>query len=325
MSASIELKEIHWLIDMIQNIDVGLVIIDLDMNVKVWNGFMENHSGILTKHIVDKKLTDTFEHIPKRWLQQKIDTVSLLKNKAFTTWEQRPYLFKFKSYRPITSNATFMYQNVTFLPLSDIVGKVTQICMIIYDVTDVALNRLALHEAHKKLEHDSHTDSLTQLHNHGFWKECCQQEYKRYIRTQQNVSLLMIDIDHFKNINDTYGHPFGDKVLQDVAQAIQQQMRSIDIAGRYGGEEFSVLLIDSDLEQAKVVAKRISDVIKALSFKDKEIELTISIGIASLNKKIESYQQWINIADKGLYIAKNAGRDQIGILKEMPTLENDKV
>jgi len=152
MSTSIELKDIHWLIDMVQNIDVGLVVIDLEMNVQVWNGFMENHSSLLTKHVVDRKLTDLFSEIPEQWMQHKLDTIAILKNKAFTTWEQRPYLFKFKSYRPITSNAEFMYQNVTFLPLADITQKVTQVCLIIYDVTDVALNKQMATEANDKLQ-----------------------------------------------------------------------------------------------------------------------------------------------------------------------------
>ena len=141
--AQIELKEIHWLVDMIQNIDVGLVIIDLDLNVKVWNGFMESHSGLLTKHVVDKNITHLFPAIPEKWLQHKIKTACLLKSKTFTTWEQRPYLFKFKSYRPITSSAPYMYQNITFLPLSDITGEVTQICLTIYDVTEIATHKLA--------------------------------------------------------------------------------------------------------------------------------------------------------------------------------------
>jgi len=152
MNSTIELKDIHWLIDMIQNIDVGLVVIDLEMNVQVWNGFMENHSGLLTAHVVDKKLDELFSELPKQWLQQKLDTICILKNKAFTTWEQRPYLFHFKSYRPITSNAAFMYQNVTFLPLSDITQKVTQVCLIVYDVTDVALNKQMATEANEKLQ-----------------------------------------------------------------------------------------------------------------------------------------------------------------------------
>jgi len=143
MSAKIEIKEIHWLVDMIQNIDVGLVVMDLDLNIKLWNGFMENHSGLLTKHAVDKKITELFPTIDQKWLQQKSNTAYLLKSKTFTTWEQRPYLFEFKSYRPITSSAPYMYQNITFLPLSDISGKITQICLTIYDVTDIAMHKLA--------------------------------------------------------------------------------------------------------------------------------------------------------------------------------------
>jgi len=158
MNANIKLQDIHWLIDMIHNIDVGIVVIDLQLNVKVWNGFMENHSGLLTAHVVDKKIIETFPDIPKDWLQHKIDTVCLLKNKAFTTWEQRPYLFKFKSYHPITSQAEFMYQNITFLPLTDIMGSVTQVCLVVYDVTDVALNREALYQINKKNHIDTNNE-----------------------------------------------------------------------------------------------------------------------------------------------------------------------
>ncbi|WP_019614128.1 sensor domain-containing diguanylate cyclase [Psychromonas ossibalaenae] len=315
MSTSIELKDIHWLIDMVQNIDVGLVIIDLDMNVKVWNGFMENHSGLLTSHVVDRKLVDLFGDIPSDWLQQKINSVCLLKNKAFTTWEQRPYLFKFKSYRPITSSAEFMYQNVTFLPLTDIVGKVTQICMIIYDVTDVAINRQAFEEANRKLEHLSHTDTLTQLNNQGYWRECCQQEYKRHTRTQQPSSLIMLDIDHFKQVNDTYGHPFGDEVIREVANCLRKNMRETDIAGRYGGEEFTLILVDTDLKSAQLVAERVRESIESSEFQyqGKEVKITASIGIAHITGNIPDYQTWIKTADLGLYIAKDSGRNQIGI------------
>lgn len=315
MSNSIELKDIHWLIDMIQNIDVGLVIIDLDMSVKVWNGFMENHSGMLAAHVVDRKLNELFTDIPKVWLQQKMDTVCLLKNKAFTTWEQRPYLFKFKSYRPITSNADFMYQNVTFLPLSDIVGKVTQICMIIYDVTDVALNKQAFQDANTKLEHLSHTDSLTQLHNQGFWRECCAAEYKRHTRTQQASSMIMLDIDHFKKVNDNYGHPFGDEVIREVANCLRKNMRETDIAGRYGGEEFTLILVDTDLENAKFVAERIRKSVEEFDFhyQGKLVKVTISLGISHITGNIRDYRSWIKTADLGLYIAKDSGRNQVGI------------
>lgn len=315
MSATVELKDIHWLIDMIQNIDVGLVVIDLEMNVKVWNGFMENHSGLLTKHVVDRKLDELFSDIPKDWLQKKLDTIYVLKNKAFTTWEQRPYLFKFKSYRPITSTAEFMYQNVTFLPLTDITQQVTQVCMIIYDVTDVALNKKMALEANLKLEHLSHTDTLTQLHNQSYWRECCSQEYKRHTRTQQPTSLIMLDIDHFKKVNDSYGHPFGDKVIKAVADCIRNNIRGTDFAGRYGGEEFTVILVDTELESAKIVAERIRTSIEALELKyqGKIVKITSSFGIAHITENIPDYQAWIETVDLGLYIAKDTGRNKISI------------
>jgi len=315
MSASIELKDIHWLIDMIQNIDVGLVVIDLEMNVQVWNGFMENHSGLLTAHVVDKKLNELFTDIPEDWLQQKLETICVLKNKAFTTWEQRPYLFKFKSYRPITSNAEFMYQNVTFLPLTDITQKVTQVCMIIYDVTDVALNKQVALEANKKLEQLSHTDALTQLHNQGYWNECCKDEFKRHTRTQQPASLLMIDIDKFKIVNDTYGHPFGDKVIRQVAICIRENMRETDIAGRYGGEEFTLILVDTNLDEAKIVAERIRKSIEAVEYNHQEkiVKVTASLGLAQITNNIPDSKNWVKTADLGLYIAKDGGRNQIGI------------
>lgn len=315
MSATVELEDIHWLIDMVQNIDVGIVVIDLQMNVQMWNGFMENHSGLLTADVVNQRLNILFEDIPEQWLQQKLDSIRLLKNKAFTTWEQRPYLFKFKSYRPFTSRAEFMYQNVTFLPLTNVADQVTQVCMIIYDVTDVALNKQMAEEAHKKLEYLSHTDTLTKLNNQGYWRACCEDEFKRHTRTQQPSTMIMLDIDHFKQINDTYGHPFGDEVIKGVATCIRANMRATDIAGRYGGEEFTLILVDTDLKGAIAVAERIRGNIEQTQFhyQGEQVRVTASFGVAQITDGTESYQDWIKNADLGLYLAKNNGRNRVAI------------
>ena len=315
MSNSIELKDIHWLVDMVQNIDVGLIVLELDLKVKVWNGFMENHSGLIAAHVVDKDLTDLFEELPLTWLKQKINSVCLLKNKAFTTWEQRPFVFKFKSYRQITSSAEFMYQNVTFLPLTDITGKVTQVCMIIYDVTDVALNKQAFQDVNNKLETLSQTDRLTNLFNHEYWRECCEKEYKRHTRTKQPAALIMFDIDHFKKVNDNYGHPFGDEVIVGVADCLRNNMRETDLAGRYGGEEFTLLLVDTDLNNAKLVAERLRLAIEnhPFQYQGERIKVTVSLGISEITSNILNYKTWIKTADLGLYIAKDTGRNKIGI------------
>ena len=194
------MNELHWLIDMVQTIEVGLVVLDRDYNIQLWNGFMENHSGVSPNSIKGQNLFSRFPDLPATWLKQKMESVFMLKNRAFISWEQRPYVFQFKNYRPITGRADFMYQNVTLLPLASLTGKITHISVIIYDVTDIAVNKLQIKAANEQLERLSQTDGLTQLHNRRHWQLCLEHEYDLYARYSGIASLVMIDIDHFKNI-----------------------------------------------------------------------------------------------------------------------------
>ena len=111
--AQVDMSEMHWLMDMFQTVDVGLVVVNCDYRIQVWNGFMENHSGLTPRQVRDRYLFDLFSEIDEDWLRRKCDPVILLKNRAFTIWEQRPYIFKFRNYRPITGSAEYMYQNCT--------------------------------------------------------------------------------------------------------------------------------------------------------------------------------------------------------------------
>ncbi|MFC4701941.1 PAS domain-containing protein [Glaciecola siphonariae] len=133
-----ELLEFHWMMDMIQTVDVGIVVFNRDFEIKVWNGFMEAHSGLLPSDVRDKVLFSLFPDIAPAWFSQKVKSVFDLRTRAFITWEQRPYLFKFRNYRPITSSAPYMYQNVVFSPLVSATGAVEHVCMMIYDMTDAA-------------------------------------------------------------------------------------------------------------------------------------------------------------------------------------------
>ncbi|MGQ8365206.1 hypothetical protein [Glaciecola sp. 1036] len=126
------------MMDMIQTVDVGIVVLNRDMKIKVWNGFMEAHSGLLPSQVRDLPISEHFPDIKESWLKQKLKPVFELKTRAFITWEQRPYLFKFRNYRPITSSAPYMYQNVVFSPLVSATGAVDNVCMMIYDMTDAA-------------------------------------------------------------------------------------------------------------------------------------------------------------------------------------------
>jgi len=290
--------------EMIQTIDVGLVVLDREYSIQVWNDFMANHSGKLPHEVIGKNLFQAFDSIPESWFRHKVDSVFLLKNRAFTTWEQRPYLFKFKNYRPITGTAEFMYQNITLIPLMSVDSRVTQVGVIIYDVTDMAVGK-------KQLESLSRTDRLTELYNRGYWEECLVSEFQRIRRTKQPCTLCLFDIDHFKNVNDTYGHQAGDEVIRVTARLLRECMRGTDIAGRYGGEEFTVILIDTDAKGAMIFAERLRKTIEnhPVIHGDKKICYTISLGLAECGDKLRNHEKWIECSDQALYQAKETGRN----------------
>lgn len=228
-----QLREFHWMMDMLQNIDVGLVVLNKNNEIQLWNSFMENHSGLIASNTRNKDLFELFPEIEKDWFQHKVESVFQLKTRAFSIWEQRPYIFKFKNYRPITGIARFMYQNISIFPIVSTTGEVDNICIIVYDVTDIATNRDALSLANKQLEELSRTDRLTGLNNRGYWQERQEAEFARNQRYKNDTSLVIFDIDHFKKVNDTHGHQAGDEVIRQCSAALKECARDVDICGRY--------------------------------------------------------------------------------------------
>ncbi len=146
-----EIREFHWLANIIQTLDVGLMVIDLKARIQIWNGFMESHSGKLSAEVKDHDLFEIYPELDRSWLERKFEMVQKLNTRAFISWEQRPFLFRFSNYRPITGSAEFMYQNVTIIPLPDFTGEVQHIGLLIYDVTDEALGR-QLQKAHSPID-----------------------------------------------------------------------------------------------------------------------------------------------------------------------------
>lgn len=305
------MHEFHVIMNVLRNIDVGLVVLDTELNIKLWNTFMQNHSAKPTEEVLNRNLFEVFPELPRNWFERKLQTVKVLNTAAFTTWEQRPYLFKFKNYRPVTGRAEYMYQNCTIFPLTSTTTEVSQLCMIIYDVTEIAVNRLQLQEANAQLHTISRTDGLTGLLNRKTWERELNQSFKRFQRHEHESSLIMFDIDHFKRINDTYGHPAGDEVIRQTAEIFLDSIRDIDVAGRYGGEEFAVILTDTGAQAAKKVAERLRLAIehRAATYENHVIHYTVSLGISELCSRMSDPTMWIDAADRGLYRAKRAGRN----------------
>jgi diguanylate cyclase (GGDEF)-like protein len=318
MSAAGDITEIHRMMTLLQGIDVGLVVVDPDYRVTLWNGFMENHSGQTANHVLGRSLFELTPDTPESWLRQKLDAVFAMDIQAFTTWEQRPFLFRFKNYRAVTGMAELMYQDISFMPLKGLSGEVEQAAIMVYDVTDVAENKLKLEAANRRLRAASRTDSLTGLYNRGYWDESLQQEFARFRRTPLPCSLVLFDIDHFKHINDSHGHPVGDEVLRHIGRLVNESCRSTDISGRYGGEEFAIILPDTSGENAQIMAEHLRKKVEELRVPngDEPLSVTISIGISTLFEDTPDPQTWVMQADQALYEAKHAGRNRILLFEE---------
>ena len=312
---TLSIEEFHWQIGLLQNLDVGLIVLDRECRIQLWNTFMTNYSGRTDSEVRDRNLFELFPELPHTWFKRKLDTVFLLRNRAFITWQERPSLFRFKPERPITGKASHMHQNVTLIPLKSPTGEVDHIGVLIYNVTDAAMNHLELEAANAELSRLSRIDRLTGLFNRGYWESCLQLEHDRFLRTQQPSSLIMLDIDHFKQINDSYGHQTGDEVIRVLARLIQKHIRSTDTAGRYGGEEFGILLPHTRADQAEVLAERIRNAALATvaEYKQEQIRFSISLGIAESAPDDLDHSHWLGRADKAMYHSKRNGRNQTSL------------
>ncbi len=309
---NIEFGDIHWLMDILQNIDVGLVVLDRDYRIQLWNGFMESHSGISPQNAKEEILFDLFDEVPRDWFMQKAEPVFQLKTRTFTIWEQRPYLFKFKNYRPITGRASIMYQNTSMIPLESIDRSVDHICLIIYDVTDIAVNRNDVISANQSLRELHQYDHLTELYNRPHWEPKLADEFRRSQRNGRASALVLIDVDDFRLVNANYGHQAGDEVLRTLAGALRQTLRQTDHACRFTGETFAVMLVDTDAQQAVHFAERIRKDVEHMTITapGHELSVTVSIGVAASQPAFDSPAQWQQAASKALNHAKEAGRNR---------------
>jgi len=185
--------------------------------------------------------------------------------------------------------------------------------VLLYDITE---NKRLVEELHKMAS----LDALTQVYSRRFFMASCMIEINRVARYGGNLPFLLIDIDHFKSVNDTFGHLAGDLVLRTVTATFRKVLRSSDIIGRYGGEEFAILLPETDFEGARNLAERLRSEVKATTavYEGNEIQVTISVGIAYFStdgqEKMagnELLNALLKASDQALYKAKGLGRDQM--------------
>lgn len=162
----------------------------------------------------------------------------------------------------------------------------------------------------KRLERMAVTDGLTDLYNHRYSYERLEEEIEKARRYGTRLSLIVFDIDHFKRVNDTHGHRTGDEVLKGVAQAIKASLRSVDIVGRYGGEEFIAILPNSSIEAARTAAEKVRRSVEVARFLGGTLSVTLSGGVVEM-QELEGGGTLVGRADERLYKAKEAGRNRM--------------
>lgn len=166
--------------------------------------------------------------------------------------------------------------------------------------------------AHERLERLAAVDPLTDAYNRRFGLARLGEEFSRAVRAESPLGLLMVDLDRFKSVNDTYGHPVGDRVLQGVAQALSREARATDLVARYGGEEFALIMPETDATGALATAERIRERLGQTAFETElgSLKVTLSLGIASCPEDAQKKAELIELADSCLYQAKRSGRNR---------------
>ena len=194
-----------------------------------------------------------------------------------------------------------LFQSATFITL-----------ILLLFINGAGFLLLMYERADQQLKLMSELDPLTLIYNRRYFMSKADLYISRHHKNKKDLCLLFIDIDHFKKINDTYGHLFGDEVLRRLASVISECVRPIDLCCRYGGEEFAILLYETNLNQGLIVGNRIRQAVENLKFENKAFSCTVSVGVYSgIPNEINTLERFIDNSDSAMYDAKQSGRNRV--------------
>ncbi len=275
-----------------ENIQEGLWITDNADRMVFFNEKMEEISGAIKQDVIGLSVIEDFpEETTKHFLPYYLKARQ----------EQKPVFYEADVVTPAGANTT---QAGWLIPKNNN-GKYEGMICTIEDITERK-------QLEASLKFESTHDALTGVYNRRELALRIEHEMKRATRYNHNLSTFMLDLDHFKKINDTYGHKAGDIVLMEIASVLEKSVRETDYVARYGGEEFIVVLPETRLEKAVELAERVREQIAKHTIKvkaDVELNITTSIGVASFPEHADSWEGLFEAADKAMYSAKNAGRN----------------
>ena len=289
---------------MLDALDQGIIIINLEGEVVFFNHWMELACNIGLTQAVGQQLTNLFPQLDTPLFHRNLRSVISFGNTAFFAHGANPWLIPLAPSPGSSHGFERMQQSGQMGPLRE-GNEIKYIYLIIRDITDTVtdvqhLTRMAMR------------DSLTGAWNRRWFDHWLAEEISRAERYNRTLSLIMFDLDLFKVVNDTHGHPAGDTVLKEVANQCMTIIRTTDTLSRFGGEEFCVLMPETASEAACGLAERLRTGVESLEITHNEIQLgiTISLGVSAFSPGM-SAEEILHHADESLYHAKRNGRNRV--------------
>lgn len=289
-----------------ETIDLGLVVLDRDLCVKGWNRWMELHSGLPANEVLGSSIVAQYPNLGEPKYKRLFKSVLTFGNYAYFSQKLHHYLIPLENRHSSVEQMPLMQQSCKASPLRDGQGVITGLFITVHDVTEYVIYENKLLEMTK-------TDALTRLYNRSFLDKRLTEELERARRFGGTFSVILIDVDFFKSINDTRGHLCGDNTLRHLAVMLQQLVRTVDFVGRYGGEEFCCVLPETGSANACILAERLREEIAAavFTYENEQYGITVSLGVAEYGKGADSLESLVGLADTALYRAKNEGRNRV--------------
>lgn len=290
----------------LDSIENGILVTDSELNIHFWNKWLASFTGIKKDTALKKNLEDLYPDTSFKLLKRKIKIALRLKSSSFLNSAVDQFVLPIELKKVTKFRFKHMRQDVVITPLDE-----KKVSVVIYDNTALLEAKAQIDEQIEILHRQATTDPLTGCYNRKMFSDQLQNETARSTRHGETYSVVIFDIDDFKSVNDLYGHPAGDQVLINIANLVHENLRKSDIFARWGGEEFIMLLPETNLQGAAVLADKIRHIISTHDCGPPGCK-TCSFGVVEFIQD-ETTEELINYADRALYFAKNNGKNQVAI------------
>jgi diguanylate cyclase len=282
-------------------LETGLIIIDQDHRILLWNNCIENHTDISSDQAIGRDVSTLLHRRSEQWLTHQIQMVLNA---------DKPSITDANILNAINDTRLQIFPEVKAFTLSTDSSGQEYICLVVNGISSSAKNNLLLHGENEKLKEQVQRDSATQLLTKNYWWQCLIEQFNYSKTSGVSSSLVIFDIDEFKRINDQYGHLAGDEAIKRLAYSFRKTIRDSDIACRFGGDEFAVILPNTKADEAYRFAELLRTKIMNLDKAPNQPQISISAGVCEWADGMVSEREWFDKADKALYMSKQKGRNQ---------------